>query len=99
MAAVADDLKQIKGIGPQLEGKLNAIGVNSFVQIAKWTKKQQAEFGEKLFFPGRVERDDWVTQAKTLSKGGTTAFSKRVAKGDVPSSTGGPRKRASRKKS
>ncbi len=34
-------------------------------------------------FKGRVSRDDWVAQAKTLAKGGTTEFSKRVKKGDV----------------
>ena len=88
MAAGPDNLKKIKGVGPQLEAKLNAIGVTSFAQIAKWTKKQQAEFSEQLSFPGRIERDDWVAQAKVLAKGGDTEFSKRVAKGDVASSKG-----------
>lgn len=96
-AAVADDLKRIKGVGPQLEAKLNAIGINSFAQIASWTKKDQAAFGEQLFFQGRVERDEWVAQAKVLAKGGSTAFSKRVAKGEVPSSAGAKRKRATPK--
>lgn len=96
-AAVADDLKRIKGVGPQLEAKLNAIGINSFAQIASWTKKDQAAFGEQLFFQGRVERDEWVAQAKVLAKGGATAFSKRVAKGEVPSSAGAKRKRGTPK--
>ncbi|WP_422370796.1 hypothetical protein [Hoeflea sp.] len=87
-AAGPDNLKKIKGVGPQLEAKLNAIGVTSFAQIAKWTRKQQAEFSEQLSFPGRIERDDWVAQAKVLAKGGDTEFSKRVAKGDVASSKG-----------
>jgi NADH-quinone oxidoreductase subunit E len=87
-AAGPDDLKKIKGVGPQLEAKLNAIGVTSFAQIAKWTKKQQADFSEQLSFPGRIERDDWVAQAKVLAKGEDTEFSKRVAKGDVASSKG-----------
>ncbi|MEQ8479370.1 MAG: hypothetical protein RIC18_01850 [Hoeflea sp.] len=89
VAAGPDNLKKIKGVGPQLEAKLNAIGVTSFAQIAKWTKKQQAEFSEQLSFPGRIERDDWVAQAKVLAKGGDTEFSKRVVKGDVASSKGG----------
>lgn len=96
-AAVADDLKQLKGVGPQLEAKLNAIGVNSFAQIASWTKKEQAAFGEQLFFQGRVERDEWVAQAKVLAKGGSTEFSKRVAKGEVASSAGAKRKRGTPK--
>lgn len=85
-AASPDNLKQIKGIGPQIEAKLNAAGINSFAQIAAWTKKQQAEFAEQLSFAGRIEREQWVSQAKILAKGGSTDFAKRVAKGEVASS-------------
>lgn len=97
VAVVPDDLKQIKGVGPTLEKKLNAIGITSFAQISKWTKKDQASFNEQLSFSGRIERDDWVGQAKVLAKGGSTEFSKRVAKGEVASSAGGSSKRASKK--
>lgn len=85
---VKDDLKRIKGVGRQNEARLNAIGVMTFAQVAKWTKKEQAEIGERLAFPGRIEREEWVKQAGILAKGGETAFSKRVAKGEVLSSTG-----------
>lgn len=64
-----DDLKRIKGIGPQIETKLNAAGISRYEQIAKWTKKDVAEFGEKLSFAGRIEREDWVAQAKKLARG------------------------------
>jgi len=83
-----DDLKRIKGIGPQNEARLNAIGTRTFAQVAGWTKKQQAELGERLAFPGRIEREDWVAQAKILARGGQTQFSKRVAKGEVSTSKG-----------
>ncbi|MGI9354025.1 MAG: formate dehydrogenase subunit gamma, partial [Rhizobiaceae bacterium] len=43
-----DDLKRIKGIGSQNEKRLNSIGVTRFEDIAKWTKKQQADIGERL---------------------------------------------------
>ena len=86
--AVPDDLKRIRGIGRQNEARLNAIGVTTFAQIAAWTKKQQAEIGDRLAFPGRIEREEWVSQAKVLAKGKETAFSKRVAKGEVSTSTG-----------
>ena len=86
--AKKDDLKQIKGIGRQNEARLNALGVTAFEQIAAWTKRDQAEWGERLAFPGRLEREDWVKQAKVLAKGGTTEFSKRVSKGEVQSSMG-----------
>lgn len=85
-AAMPDNLKQIKGIGPALEAKLNAAGINSFAQIAAWTKKEQVSFAEQLSFAGRIEREEWVSQAKVLAKGGATEFSRRVAKGEVASS-------------
>ena len=34
-------------------------------------------------FKGRVTRDDWVAQAKTLAAGGATEFSRKVDDGDV----------------
>lgn len=83
-----DDLKRIRGIGRQNEARLNAIGVSSFAQIAAWSKKDQADIGDRLAFPGRIEREEWVKQAKVLAKGGETAFSKRVRKGEVSTSTG-----------
>ncbi len=46
------------------------------------------KWANRLAFPGRIEREDWVKQAKVLAKGGTTAFAKRVDKGEVESSTG-----------
>ena len=78
----------IRGIGPQNEGRLNNLGVNRFEQIAKWSKRDQADYGEALSFPGRIEREDWVGQAKKLAKGQTTDFAKRVRAGSVSSSMG-----------
>lgn len=65
----ADDLKLISGVGPVLEKKLNAFGVTQFAQIAKFTKKDVAALDEGLNFKGRIERDDWIKQAKALAKG------------------------------
>ena len=39
-----------------------------------------------MSFPGRIEREDWINQAKTLAEGGETEFSKRVDAGEVESS-------------
>ena len=65
----ADDLKLLSGVGPALEKKLLAAGVTSFAQIAAWKKADIEEFDEKLSFKGRIEREDWVKQAKALAKG------------------------------
>ncbi|EBA11488.1 NADH:ubiquinone oxidoreductase [Roseobacter sp. CCS2] len=79
-----DDLKQIKGVGPKLEKTLHEMGIYHFDQIAAWGPKEQAWMDDNLAgFKGRATRDDWVPQAKTLAAGGTTAFSKKVDKGDV----------------
>jgi predicted flap endonuclease-1-like 5' DNA nuclease len=79
-----DDLKQIKGIGPKLEKLCNELGFFHFEQIANWTDQEVAWVDANLTgFKGRVSRDNWVSQAKLLSDGGETAFSKRVQDGDV----------------
>ena len=68
-AAEADDLKQLSGVGPALEKKLNENGVTTFAQIAKWTAKDVADMDGKLSFKGRIEREGWIDQAKKLAKG------------------------------
>ena len=83
-AGGADDLKQIKGVGPKLEKMLNTMGVYHFDQVASWRAKEVKWVDENLEgFKGRVSRDEWVKQAKVLAKGGTTEFSKKVKKGGV----------------
>lgn len=63
-----DDLKEISGVGPVLEEKLHANGIYTYEQISQWKKAQIEEFGELLSFKDRIERDDWVSQAKKLAK-------------------------------
>jgi predicted flap endonuclease-1-like 5' DNA nuclease len=77
---VADDLKLLKGVGPKLEQTLNTLGFYHFDQVAGWRKKEIEWVDSNLRFKGRIERDGWVAQAKTLAKGGETEFSKRSKK-------------------
>lgn len=65
----ADDLKLIKGVGPKLEGVLNDMGIYHFDQIAAWTPAEVAWVDSRLKFKGRIDRDGWVEQAKTLGAG------------------------------
>ncbi|ASM72304.1 MULTISPECIES: 50S ribosomal protein L21 [Roseobacteraceae] len=65
----ADDLKQLSGVGPALEKKLNEAGVTTFAQIAAWTEADVADMDEKLSFKGRIEREGWIEQAKDKTKG------------------------------
>jgi predicted flap endonuclease-1-like 5' DNA nuclease len=64
---VKDDLQVIKGIGPFIEEKLNALGITTYRQLANMTAKLETQVNEAIeFFPGRVKRDQWVAQAKIL---------------------------------
>lgn len=63
-----DDLKVIKGIGPQNEARLNALGIYHLDQIAGWSAEEARWIGSYLAFPGRIEREDWVGQARGLGR-------------------------------
>ena len=65
----ADDLKKIGGVGPKLEEKLNNLGIYHYDQIAAFTPENIAFVDETLNFKGRIERDDWLSQAKALAEG------------------------------
>ncbi|HFC30998.1 MAG TPA: DUF1049 domain-containing protein [Oceanospirillales bacterium] len=79
----ADDLKRIKGIGKILEATLFEKGVFHFHQIAAWTEENAKWMDTFMQFPGRIEREDWISQAKLLSKGEETDFSKKVDKNKI----------------
>ena len=62
----ADNLRRIKGIGPQNEARLNFLGIYHIDQIAAWSPSEVRWMGAYLSFPGRIEREDWIGQAKAL---------------------------------
>ncbi len=82
----ADDLKLISGIGKQNEGRLHGLGIWHFDQIASWTPDNVLWIGSYLSFPGRIDREKWVEQARALAAGEVTAFAKRAAAGKVATS-------------
>lgn len=63
-----DDLTLINGIGPFIEKKLNDIGIYTYQQISEFdAKKIEQVTRDVAYFPGRIEKDDWVGQAKELA--------------------------------
>ena len=65
--AAPDDLKLIVGVGPVLERMLQQLGISRYRQIGRWTERDIDEFDARLpEFPGRIRRDEWVTQARAL---------------------------------
>jgi large subunit ribosomal protein L19 len=66
---VVDDVSMISGVGDVLAEKLAGEGVTSLAQIAKWKKDDIADYDAKLSLGGRIERDEWIVQAKELLAG------------------------------
>jgi predicted flap endonuclease-1-like 5' DNA nuclease len=85
-SAEIDDLKRIRGIGVLIEKRLNSVGIVSYGQIADWTTDDIDRVSASLDFKGRIERENWVEQARILSAGGQTEFSRRVDRGEVETS-------------
>ncbi|TPM06732.1 MULTISPECIES: NADH-quinone oxidoreductase subunit E [unclassified Mesorhizobium] len=72
--ALVDDLKLISGVGPRTESILHSLGIFTFAQVASWKKAEREWVDSYLSFRGRIERDDWVKQAKALAKGGVAEY-------------------------
>jgi predicted flap endonuclease-1-like 5' DNA nuclease len=88
-ASQKDDLKLINGVGPFIEKKLNNLGIYTFEQISQFDDELSNTTTDAIeFFPGRIQRDDWVGQAKILMGKkdnrvlGATVKSKKVPKLD-----------------
>jgi small subunit ribosomal protein S2 len=61
-----DDLAKLTGVGPQIVKKLNEHGVFHYWQIAAMNQDEASKLDADLKFNGRVARDNWVDQARTL---------------------------------
>ena len=62
-----DDLQAIKGVGPFIGEKLNALGIFTFEQVGNMTPEIEEQVNKAIeFFPGRVKRDQWAKQARQL---------------------------------
>jgi predicted flap endonuclease-1-like 5' DNA nuclease len=82
-AGEADDLKLIKGIGPKNEKACHALGIYQFRQIADWTPEEAIWVGHHMAFPGRIEHEHWIAQARLLASGGATEHSTAVKSGSL----------------
>jgi len=61
-----DNLQLIRGIGKVLERVLHENGIYCFRQIAQWTKEDITKINKLISFPGRIEREQWIEQARGL---------------------------------
>jgi predicted flap endonuclease-1-like 5' DNA nuclease len=70
VAPTPDDLTRMKGVGPKLAERLNALGVTSFAQIAALDPAEAETLDAQLgTFQGRIHRDRWIEQAGFLARG------------------------------
>jgi predicted flap endonuclease-1-like 5' DNA nuclease len=63
-----DDLTEISGVGPKIQDVLHEMGVYHFDQVADWSAENVAWVDEQLSFSGRIDREEWVSQAKALTE-------------------------------
>lgn len=62
-----DRLQAISGIGPVIERVLNGLGIYRFRQLARLTPDNIEWLASRIgWFPQRIQRDDWVGQARRL---------------------------------
>lgn len=64
----ADDLTRIRGVGQVNHECLNEHGVYYFQQIADWTDHNTEKFNALFSFKGRIQREQWIEQAKELAQ-------------------------------
>ncbi len=82
-AGGADDLRQLKGVGPKLAARLSELGVTRFDQIAALGPAEIAALDAQLgTFKGRITRDNWVEQAGFLARGDIAGFEAKFGKLD-----------------
>src|SRR5262245_15400532 len=70
----ADNFQRISGIGPKLEKTLQDLGFFHYDQIAAWDPMEVDWINEHLRFRGRVEREQWIEQARLLAEGQEDRF-------------------------
>jgi len=76
-----DKLQMISGVGPKLEKTLHGLGYFHFDQIAAWGKDQVDWVDEHLRYKGRIERDEWIAQAKLLAADDMEQYNKLYGSG------------------
>ena len=64
-----DDLAKLHGAGPQMVKKLNDAGIFHYWQIGAMTDDDVAKLDADLKLNGRITRDKWVEQARSLVAG------------------------------
>jgi predicted flap endonuclease-1-like 5' DNA nuclease len=77
----SDDLTRIKGLGPRASAALNAVGILRYAQLADLDPAQAAEVDARMgSFKGRIQRDQWIEQARLLEQDDIAGFEAKYGK-------------------
>lgn len=86
---VRDDLSRIDGVGPFIEKKLNDVNIYSYEQIASWSAEDIKQITQQIqYFEGRIEKDNWVGQAKILMESPSLAATDNEASSNQDTDSG-----------
>jgi predicted flap endonuclease-1-like 5' DNA nuclease len=78
---VADDIRQLKGLGPKLAATLAELGITRVDQIAAMSPAELDALDARLgTFRGRPARDRWAEQARLLSTGDKAGYEAQFGK-------------------
>ena len=76
-----DDLQLLKGCGPKLASRLNALGITRYAQLAGLGETERAMLDDRLGpFRGRIARDRLAEQADYLARGDRDGFEEKFGK-------------------
>ena len=74
----ADDLKQLKGVGPKFVARLTELGITRFDQLAGLGETEVAHLDERMGpLQGRLAKDRVIEQADLLARGDVETFEER----------------------
>lgn len=80
-AGPADDLRQLKGVGPKFVARLSELGITRFDQLAGLSPNEVAHLDERMGpFQGRIARDRVIEQADLLARGDIETFEETFGK-------------------
>ena len=80
-APAADDIRQLKGLGPKLAATLAELGITRIDQIAAMSPEELEALDARLgTFRGRPARDRWAEQARLLSAGDKAGYEAQFGK-------------------
>ena len=76
-AGPSDDFTRIDGVDSSIDRRLKQQGIRRLGDLASLTAIDVKGLSEALHLGGRIERENWIEQARILATGGQTEFSRR----------------------